>query len=70
MLTAVEVQEGADGLEVGLPTELFEVPMVTRSDVDEYAVSPDGQRFLVKVPVEGDSAERIHVVTNWPSLLE
>ena len=30
----------------------------------------DGQRFLVKVPVEDDSGRRIHVVTNWPSLLE
>jgi Tol biopolymer transport system component len=70
MLTAVEVQEGANGLEVGLPTELFEVPIVTRPQLDEYAVSADGQRFLVKAPIEGDPGERIHVVTNWTSLLE
>jgi hypothetical protein len=70
MLTAVEVQEGAGGLEVGLPSELFEVPIVTRPQLDDYAVSSDGQRFLVKVPAEGDPGERIHVVTNWPSLLE
>jgi Tol biopolymer transport system component len=70
MLTAVEVEDGAAGLEVGRPVELFEVPIVTRSELNEYAVSPDGQRFLVKVPVEGDSGERIHVVTNWTSLLK
>ena len=70
MLTAVAVEEGADELEVGLPTELFEVPLVVRPQLDDYAVSPDGQRFLVKVPAEGERGERIHVVTNWPSLLE
>jgi hypothetical protein len=70
MLTAVEVQEEADRFEVGLPTELFEVPLVVRPQLDDYAVSSDGQRFLVKVPAEGDPGERIHVVLNWPSLLE
>ena len=30
----------------------------------------DGQRFLVKTPVEDDSETRIHVVLNWTSLLE
>ena len=33
-------------------------------------ISPDGERFLVKVPVGGDTGERLHVVTNWTSLLE
>jgi Tol biopolymer transport system component len=70
MLSAVEVQEGVDGIEVGLPSELFEVPLVTRPQVDDYAVSSDGQRFLVKALVEGDPGERIHIVTNWTSLLE
>jgi Tol biopolymer transport system component len=70
MLTAVEVQEGAGRFEVGLPTELFEVPLVVRPQLDDYAVSSDGQRFLVKVPAEGDRGERIHIVTNWTSLLE
>jgi hypothetical protein len=69
-LMAVDVREEADGLEVGLPSELFEIPIVQRPQLDDYAVGADGQRFLVKVPVEGESAERIHVVLNWPSLLE
>jgi len=35
---------------------------------DQYAVSADGERFLVRVPVE--VRRRIHVVLNWTSLLE
>ena len=41
-----------------------------RPQLDDYAVAADGQRFLVKVPAGEDAGERIHVVTNWPSLLE
>jgi Tol biopolymer transport system component len=68
-LMAVDVQETAEALEVGLPSALFEVGSYAPF-VDQYAVSADGQRFLVKVSVEQDSRERIHVVTNWTSLLE
>jgi hypothetical protein len=35
--------------------------------LDSYAVTADGQRFLVKMRVEGDVKQRIHVVTNWSS---
>jgi hypothetical protein len=69
-LVAVEVREGADGLEVGLPTELFEVGVVRRPQVDDYAVADNGQRFLVKIAVGEEAGDRIHVVTDWPSLLE
>jgi Tol biopolymer transport system component len=68
-LMAVDVQEKAESLEVGLPTALFE-GLNTNPVVDQYAVSADGQRFLVKVPIEQDSGGRIHVITNWTSLLE
>ena len=68
-LMAVDVEERAERLEVTLPTALFEVGR-SAPWVDQYAVSADGQRFLVKVPVEQESPERIHVVTNWTSLLE
>ena len=67
-LMAVDVEEKAEALEVGLPTALFEV-LNSAASVDQYAVTTDGQRFLVKVPVEQDSPERIHVITNWTSLL-
>ena len=68
-LMAVDVEEKAETLDVGLPTALFEV-LNYAPFVDQYAVSADGQRFLVKVPVEQDSRDRLHVITNWTSLLE
>jgi hypothetical protein len=39
-------------------------------DYDDYAPSADGQRFLVKVAVDKRQRVGMHVVTNWPSLLE
>jgi Tol biopolymer transport system component len=68
-LMAVDVREGTAGPEVGLPTALFEIGN-TDPTADTYGVSADGQRFLVRVPVQGDVEEKIHVVTNWTSLLE
>ena len=38
--------------------------------MDQYAVSADGQRFLVKLPVDGGRKLQMHVVVNWESLLE
>ena len=56
----------------GLPVELFELDRLLRAlDYDDYAPSADGQRFLVKRPVdEARPQRRMHVITNWPSLLE
>jgi len=34
-----------------------------------YDVSPDGQRLLVVKRAEPDVRDRIHVITNWTSLL-
>ena len=39
-------------------------------DYDDYGVSADGQRFLVKTPLEESGGERIHVITNWTSLIQ
>ena len=36
---------------------------------NEYAVSPDGQRFLIAQPAGGPSAYALRVVVNWPALL-
>ena len=36
---------------------------------DDYAVAPDGQRFLVKLPADAAQRPRLVVMTNWPSLL-
>jgi len=68
-LMAVDVKESAGALEVGLPTALFAI-LHGPPYSDRYAVSADGQRFLVQVPVERGSGDRLHVIANWASLLE
>jgi hypothetical protein len=69
-LMAVDVREAASGLEVGTPEVLVSADALTAVVVGSYGVTADGQRFLVKMRVEDDVKQRIHVVTNWSSLLE
>ena len=69
-LMAVDVREGKAGPDVSLPTGLFELEVVTGQVSDDYGVSADGQRFLVKVRPDDAPVARIHVITNWTSLLE
>ncbi len=68
-LMAVDVQRTERGLDVGLPHALFDAGPFT-AFFNTYAVSGDGQRFLVKTYPDGVSREKLHVVTNWTSLIE
>jgi Tol biopolymer transport system component len=69
-LLVVGVREEADSLELGPPTELFRAGVEIAPTATDYGVSSDGQRFLVKVPIEGGARDSLHVVVNWPSVLE
>lgn len=73
-LMAVDVRSGASGLEVGLPTTLVAArdvrAVVEGPDYNDYGVTADGQRFLVKRSVDEGERQRIHVLLDWPSLLE
>jgi len=69
-LMVVDVWEGKAGPDVSLPTALFELEVLINLVNDDYGVSADGQRFLVKVRPDEAPAARIHVITNWTSLLE
>ncbi|MCA1733591.1 MAG: hypothetical protein LC732_08310 [Acidobacteria bacterium] len=73
-LMAVAVREGASGVEVGVPEVLIPAEalrtVIGAPGDEDYAVTPDGQRFLFKTRVEQEDQQRIHVVTNWTSLLE
>jgi eukaryotic-like serine/threonine-protein kinase len=73
-LMAVSVNEGPTGPEVGRPTMLVpagSLRAVTQGpDYDDYAVTSDGQRFLVKVPAAHLQPQRIHIVVDWISLLK
>jgi hypothetical protein len=35
--------------------------------LSHYNVTPDGQRFLLKVPVRDVTSAPIHLLTNWLS---
>ncbi|UCF37938.1 MAG: protein kinase, partial [Acidobacteriota bacterium] len=70
MLMVVEVRTEGDRLEVGLPSELFKLENLQGGGYDDYAPAKDGQRFLVKVPIQQPEGPRLHIVTNWSELLE
>jgi eukaryotic-like serine/threonine-protein kinase len=62
-LMAVQIMPGVD-LAVGLPQPLFDLGDF-QPDLDEYAPSRDGQRFLVKIRSEPVSSHPIQLVLNW-----
>ena len=51
----------------GIPAHLFTMPAAARSGLrgTMYDVAPDGERFLVNVPVGEPGSSRITVVQNW-----
>ena len=61
---AVEVKSGPP-FETTAPKSLFETRILGRDFLSHYAVSADGQRFLVNTILEATSPEPIHVVVNW-----
>ncbi len=65
-LMAVQVKP-APTFEYGLPQPLFETRSINLSfNVGiEYAVTGDGQRFLVSMPVTGAASAPMTVVLNW-----
>ena len=54
---------------VGPPRKLFDTGLVPDPTVNQYAVTQDGQKFLVLEPREGFS-ESYSVVLNWPAMLK
>jgi hypothetical protein len=73
-LMSVSVR-GEAALEIGSAEPLFEPRMVGGAGIavgrqQQYAVAPDGRRFLINAPVEDGSVSPLTVVLNWQSLLE
>jgi hypothetical protein len=65
-IMAVEVTAG-ETMSSGTPWVLFGTGLPLMPGNDQYTVTGDGQRFLVRLPVS-DSAP-ITVVTNWAAAL-
>ena len=68
-LMSVPVTPGPT-LEFGTPTALFQSPLTTPNlDMDEYAISADGQRFLMMHRAD-TSTTPITVVMDWRKLMK
>jgi serine/threonine protein kinase len=68
MSVSVETTTDSQTFKAGPPVELFAthiVEVTPSAQRQQYAVSPDGQRFLMNVPTESASVSPITVVLNW-----
>ena len=55
--------------EPGQARALFRAPLQPTLFLDEYAVTPDGQRFVVLSPARSGPSARVMVVSNWRDLI-
>jgi hypothetical protein len=68
-LIAVEITPGAR-IESGIPRELFDAGLgAEEQQGGQYAVTPDGQRFLLLKPLTEAAPMPITVVLNWTASL-
>jgi Tol biopolymer transport system component len=65
-LVATTIVADAEGLSIAGTEELFQV---RESWSNRYAAARDGQRFLVRMPVETADPSPITFVTDWPAIL-
>jgi len=68
MMAEVQLPPGNPPV-VGSARNLFATNMVVRSYTDQYSVGRSG-RFLLLRPAESVDTRRVHVVLNWPALLD
>ncbi|MGE0445292.1 MAG: TolB family protein, partial [Vicinamibacterales bacterium] len=75
-LMAVPIAAGRDAqaLDPGAPMPLFQTQVVYTNSLGmekpNYAVAPDGQRFLINTVTGDPQPSPITVVLNWPALLK
>ena len=60
---------GFEGQEPGKAEPLFRTPLKPTPNLDEYAVTGKGDRFLLIVPLPSREPVRLNVLTNWAALL-
>jgi hypothetical protein len=68
-LMAAPAAESGDDFQSGQPQVLFQTRPLPRTPYNLFDVTPDGQRFLVNVPMEWSSSAPINVSMNWASKL-
>jgi hypothetical protein len=67
-MMSVTVDRGSPP-KVTVPHKLFDTGTVPDATVNQYAVTQDGQKFLVLQPRQG-YLESYSVVLNWPTILK
>jgi hypothetical protein len=67
---AVPVKAAGSSFEAGIPTKLFDAPLVRASHRNRYVVASNGQRFLVNMTVEQTLASPFTVVLNWLAVVK
>jgi eukaryotic-like serine/threonine-protein kinase len=67
-MMAVDIRVGA-GIKPGVSHELFDTGLSVDPILDQYAVTPDGRRFLILKSIGETAATPITVILNWTSLL-
>jgi Tol biopolymer transport system component len=69
-LIAVELETAAGGSpRIGRPRTLFDTGLVMASNIDQFAVTADGTRFLLRRPASVQTTSQLNVIVNWPSLI-
>ena len=63
-MTAVPVKVSGNSFAPGTPKALFEARLFVGT-LSRYAVTADGQRFLIAADPESSTASPIHVKVNW-----
>ncbi|HVT48437.1 MAG TPA: protein kinase [Vicinamibacterales bacterium] len=61
--------ETTNGFHVAPPTPLFKTGLTSTRDNHPYAVTPDGQRFLMPAAQDLTTGRRMTVLLNWTSAL-
>ena len=67
MSVRIQISSGGQALEPATPVVLFHSHVFSRSrsGKQQYAVSRDGQRFLMNVSLEDATPSPISVLLNW-----
>jgi Tol biopolymer transport system component len=66
---AAKVRASGDDLEFDSPVKLFQTRPIPKT-WNLFEPTPDGQRFLVNLPLEWANSSQIMVVTNWTEKLK
>ena len=64
-IMSAAVKEGARGLESATSAALFRAPIMADANAMQYALAPDGKRFLLVVGSTSTAPQPATVFLNW-----